>query len=154
MRLFRRFPESAFGKPSRIPENDLHQMGKEGISTPSSLEATPSVPQQLSKSAKRRLRRKNQETLFKRRSSTRGDFQDRIDHPSALAKVREEFRQACDDLHRIRAEREQLRLELQAFKALCHRKGIKRPHVSPRHERARRLDPKINHHTHQPNWTW
>ena len=96
---------------------------KEGVST------KPTVEGALTKSAKRRLRRKAKKPLQERRKTTpRPPRPPRVDKPMSLG-VREEFRLAPADLIRIRAEREQLRLELSALKAHCHATGVGEPRI-------------------------
>ena len=55
----------------------------------------------------------------------------RVGKPLSLG-VKEELRLATADLIRIRAEREQLRLELSALKAHCHATGVGKPRI-PNH---------------------
>jgi hypothetical protein len=52
----------------------------------------------------------------------------RVGKPLSLG-VKEELRLATADLIRIRAEREQLRLELSALKAHCHATGVGKPRI-------------------------
>ncbi len=83
----------------------------------------------LTKSTKRRLRRKAKKPLQERRKATpRPSRPPRVDKPLSLG-VREELRLATADLIRIRAEREQLRLELSALKAHCHATGVGKPRI-------------------------
>jgi len=96
---------------------------KDGAPTKSTTEAA------LTKSAKRRQRRKAKKPLQERRKATpRPPRPPRVDRPLSLG-VREELRLATADLIRIRAEREQLRLELSALKAHCRATGVGEPRI-------------------------
>jgi hypothetical protein len=96
---------------------------KEGVPT------KPTAEGALTKSARRRMRRKAKKPLQERRKATpRPPRPPKVDRPLSLG-VKEELRLATADLIRIRAEREQLRLELSALKAHCHATGVGEPRI-------------------------
>jgi hypothetical protein len=103
-------PESLFRDPQRELEKALDglSLGVEGEDV-----------------RKRRTRRR-------RRARRNPGGRRKVTHPSRIPPRRDEaveLQRANADLLRIRAEREQLRLELQALRAHCHARGIGEPRV-------------------------
>ena len=101
----------------------------EGESAKDGASIKPTSNAALTKSAKRRQRRRAKKPLQEKRKATPRPLRPpRVDKPLSLG-VREELRLATADLIRIRAEREQLRLELSALKAHCRATGIGEPRI-------------------------
>jgi hypothetical protein len=101
----------------------------EGETVKDDAPSKPATEAALTKSAKRRQRRKAKKPLQERRKATpRPVRPPRVDRPLSLG-VREELRLATADLIRIRDEREQLRLELSALKAHCRATGVGEPRI-------------------------
>jgi hypothetical protein len=130
VRRLGRIPESVYRDPLGDLDNELNRLSLGKTPEETGMDAGDSTPPAKEQNAKKRKRRQRRPRRPARERRESRPYYPRLPQFREPAwRPSNELKQAQADLVRIRAERERLRLEVQALKSHCRSSGIGEPRV-------------------------